>query len=125
MQYWRAGRLLEMLAQGRVDGSWLKHLKQRQKTQGFILDDLGPEPLTKAQCNDLLEIIEDRYGQNSTIVASQFPVDKWHGLMESPTTADAILDRLVHNAHRLVLLGESMRKITRQWKATKKRVKKQ
>ncbi|HHR4052890.1 TPA: IS21-like element helper ATPase IstB [Salmonella enterica] len=109
-QYWRTGRLLELLAQGRLDGSWLKHLKQLQKTQVLILDDLGLEPLTNAQCNDLLEIIEDRYGQSSTIVVSQFPVDKWYGLMENPTTADAILDRLVHNAHRLVLKGESMRK---------------
>lgn len=110
VQYWRTGRLLEVLAQGRVDGSWLKHLKQLQKTQVLILDDLGLEPLTHAQCNDLLEIVEDRYGQSSTIVVSQFPVDKWHGLMENPTTADAILDRLVHNTHRLVLQGESMRK---------------
>lgn len=76
----------------------------------LILDDLGLEPLTNPQCNDLLEIIEDRYEQSSTIVVSQFPVDKWHGLMENPTTADAILDRLVHNAHRLALQGESMRK---------------
>ncbi|EAQ9997898.1 AAA family ATPase [Salmonella enterica] len=110
VQYWRTGRLLELLAQGRVDGSWLKHLKQLQKIQVFILDDLGLEPLTNAQCNDQLEILEDRYGQSSTIVVSQFPVDKWHGLMENPTTADAILDRLVHNSHRLVLQGESMRK---------------
>ena len=110
VQYWRTGRLLEMLAQGRVDGSWLRHLKQLQKTQVLILDDLGLEPLTNAQCNDLLEIVEDRYGQSSTIVVSQFPVDKWHGLMENPTTADAILDRLVHNAHRVGLQGESMRK---------------
>ncbi len=110
VQYWRTGRLLELLAQGRVDGSWLKHLKQLQKTQVLVLDDLGLEPLTTAQCNDLLEIIEDRYGQSSTIVVSQFPVDKWHGLMENPTTSDAILDRLVHNSHRLVLQGESMRK---------------
>ncbi len=108
VQYWRTGRLLEMLGQGRVDGSWLKHLKhlkQLQKTQVLILDDMGLEPLTNAQCNDLLEIIQDRYGQSSTIVVSQFPVDKWHGLMENPTTADAILDRLVHNTHRVVLQG--------------------
>lgn len=99
-----------MLAQGRVDGSWLKHLKQLQKTQVLILDDLGLEPLTNVQCNDLLEIVEDRYGKSSTIVVSQFPVDKWYGLMENPTTADAILDSLVHNAYRLVLQGVSMRK---------------
>lgn len=65
-----------VLAQGRVDGSWLKHLKQLQKTEVLILDDLGLEPLTNLQCNDLPEIIEDRYEQSSTIVVSQFPVDK-------------------------------------------------
>ncbi|ELJ5203479.1 IS21 family transposase [Escherichia coli] len=108
--YCRTGRLLEQLAQGRVDGSWLKYLKQLQKIQVLILDDLGLEQLSNAQCNDLLELIEDRYGQSSTIVVSQFPVDKWHGLMENPTTADAILDRLVHNSHRVVLQGESLRK---------------
>ncbi len=110
VQYWRVGRLFETLAQGRVDGSWLKQLRLLQKTAVLILDDLGLEPLTNQQCNDLLEIVEDRYEQSSTIVISQFPVDKWYGLMENPTTADAILDRLVHNAHRLVLQGESMRK---------------
>ncbi|SIZ65959.1 transposase subunit [Shigella sonnei] len=76
------------------------------KLQGFT----ALEQLSNAQCNDLLEITEDRYGQSSTIVVSQFPVDKWHGLMENPTTADAILDRLVHNSHRVVLQGESLRK---------------
>ena len=110
VRYCRTGRLLEQLAQGRVDGSWLKYLKQLQKIQVLILDDLGLEQLSNAQCNDLLELIEDRYGQSSTIVVSQFPVDKWHGLMENPTTADAILDRLVHNSHRVVLQGESLRK---------------
>ncbi|MGK7237707.1 IS21-like element helper ATPase IstB [Escherichia coli] len=91
-------------------GRLLKYLKQLQKIQVLILDDLGLEQLSNAQCNDLLELIEDRDGQSSTIVVSQFPVDKWHGLMENPTTADAILDRLVHNSHRVVLQGESLRK---------------
>ncbi len=107
VRYCRTWRLLEQLTQGRVDGSWLKYLKQLQKIQVLILDDLGLEQLSNAQCNDLLELIEDRYGQSST---SQFPVDKWHGLMENPTTADAILERLVHNSHRVVLQGESLRK---------------
>lgn len=84
-----------------MDGSWLNQLRLLQKTVVLILDDL--EPLTNQQCNDLLEIVKDRYEQSSTIVISQFPVDKWYGLMENPTTANAILDRLVHNAHRLVL----------------------
>ncbi len=83
VRYCRTGRLLEQLAQGRVDGSWLNYLKQLQKIQILILDDLGLEQLSNAQCNDLLELIEDRYGQSSTIVVSQFPVDKWHGLMET------------------------------------------
>ncbi len=104
---------------------WLKHLKQLQKTQVLILDDLGLEPLSNAQCNDLLEIIEDRYEQSSTIVVSQFPVDKWHGLMENPTPAEAILDRLVHNTHRLVLQGESMRKNKLAVESDEKKVKKQ
>ncbi|HFR2105616.1 TPA: IS21-like element ISSso4 family helper ATPase IstB, partial [Shigella sonnei] len=70
VRYCRTGRLLEQLAQGRVDGSWLKYLKQLQKIQVLILDDLGLEQLSNAQCNDLLEITEDRYGQSSTIVVS-------------------------------------------------------
>ncbi|HFV9933121.1 TPA: IS21-like element helper ATPase IstB [Salmonella enterica subsp. enterica serovar Bovismorbificans] len=111
VQFWRMARLLETLAQGHHDGSWLKILKQLQKTRLLILDDLGLELLTTRQCNDLLEILEDRYGQNSTIVISQLPVEQWYGLMENPTTADAILDRLIHNAHRLELKGESMRKM--------------
>lgn len=110
VRYCRTGRLLEQLAQGRVDGSWLKYLKRLQKIQVLILDDLGLEQLSYAQYNNLLGLIEDRYGQSSTIVVSQFPVDKWHGLMKNPTTADAILDRLVHNSHRLLLQGESLRK---------------
>lgn len=75
----------------------LRHHRENQELP--LLDDLGLEPLSNAQCNDLLEIIEDRYGQSSTTVISEFSVDKWHALMENPTTADAILNRLVHNGH--------------------------
>lgn len=110
VQYWRTGRLLDQLEQGRLDGSWLKQLKQLQKTELLILDDLGLEAITTRQCSDLLEITEDRYGQTSTILISQLPVEKWYGVMENPTTADAFLDRLIHNAHRLELQGESLRK---------------
>lgn len=113
VQYWRTGRLLEQLEQleqGRLDGSWLNQLKQMQKIELLILDDLGLEAITTRQCNDLLEITEDRYGKNSTILISQLPVEKWYGVMENPTTADAFLDRLIHNAHRLELQGESLRK---------------
>lgn len=110
VQYWRTGRLLDLLEQGRLDGSWLKQLKQLQKIDLLILDDLGLEAITTRQCNDLLEITEDRYGQASTILISQLPVEKWYDVMENPTTADAFLDRLIHNAHRLELQGESLRK---------------
>lgn len=110
VQYWRMGRLLDQLEQGRLDGSWLKQLKQLQKIELLILDDLGLEVITTRQCNDLLEITEDRYGQTSTILISQLPVEQWYGVMENPTVADAFLDRLIHNAHRLELQGESLRK---------------
>lgn len=110
VQCWRVTRLLEALGAGRVDGSYLKQLKQLQKIELLILDDLGLEPLNSQQCNDLLEILEDRYEQKSTIVISQLPVDQWYGVMENPTVADAILDRLIHSAYRLPLKGESLRK---------------
>ncbi|WP_447887417.1 IS21-like element helper ATPase IstB [Serratia fonticola] len=110
VQCWRVTRLLESLATGHVDGSYLKQLKQLQKVELLLLDDLGLESLRTQQCNDLLEILEDRHEEKSTIVISQLPVDKWYGVMENPTAADAILDRLIHNAHRLALRGESMRK---------------
>jgi DNA replication protein DnaC len=79
----------------------------------LILDDWGLEPLEAAARHDLLEILEERYGRRSTVVTSQLPVDKWHEIIGDPTYADAILDRLVHNAHRIDLSGESLRK-TRQ-----------
>jgi hypothetical protein len=75
-----------------------------------ILDDWGPEPLDAEQRRDLLEIVEDRYEARSIIVTSQLPVDRWYEIIGNPTIADAILDRLVHNAHRIELKGESLRK---------------
>ncbi|HHA1936126.1 TPA: IS21-like element helper ATPase IstB [Enterobacter ludwigii] len=110
VQYWRVNRLLEALGAGHADGSYLKQMKSLQKVELLILDDLGLENLTVRQSSDLLEVVEDRYEKGSTIVISQLPVDKWYGLMENPTTADALLDRLIHGAHRLNLQGESMRK---------------
>lgn len=110
VQSWRVTRLLESLGMGHVDGSYLKQLKQLQKVELLLLDDLGLEALRSQQCNDLLEVLEDRYEQKSTVVISQLPVEKWYGVMENPTAADAILDRLIHKAHRIELRGESMRK---------------
>jgi len=78
--------------------------------QLLILDDWGLEPLDAAARHDLLEILEERHGRRSTIVTSQLPVDKWHDVIGNPTYADAILDRLVHNAHRIDLTGDSLRR---------------
>jgi DNA replication protein DnaC len=76
----------------------------------LILDDWGLAPLNPDARRDLLEIIDDRHGRTATLITSQFPIDRWHDLIGEPTLADAILDRLVHNAHRIELKGESMRK---------------
>jgi DNA replication protein DnaC len=76
--------------------------------QLLILDDWGLDPLDAAARHDLLEILEERYGRRSTIITSQIPVDKWHELIGDPTYADAILDRIVHNAHRINLIGHSL-----------------
>jgi DNA replication protein DnaC len=85
-------------------------MKQLAGTELLILDDLAIAPLTASQRNDFMELIEDRHGLRSTLVASQLPVDHWHDYLADPTLADAILDRLLHNAHRLPLKGASMRK---------------
>lgn len=96
---------------GHGDGSYSKQLKQLAKVDLLILDDWGLEQLSQSQRNDLLEIMDDRHNQSSTIVTSQLPVSKWHDSIGDATLAEAILDRLTHNAHRLKLKGESMRKI--------------
>ena len=98
------------LALARGDGRYPKVLKALARTDLLILDDWGPEKLNDEQRRDLLEIIEDRYEKRSTIVTSQVPVDHWYDMIGNPTIADAILDRLVHNAYRIELSGESLRK---------------
>ena len=80
----------------------------------LVLDDWGPEPLSADQRRDLLEIVEDRYDVGSIIITSQLPVDRWYEIIGSPTHADAILDRVVHNAYRIALDGESLRKAKRK-----------
>ena len=85
-------------------------MRQLAKVDLLILDDWGPEPLTAEQRRDLLEIVEDRYNARSLIITSQVPVDHWYEIVGNPTLADAILDRVVHNAHRIDLKGESRRK---------------
>jgi DNA replication protein DnaC len=108
--YQRLPRLLPELALARADGRYPKLLASLGKPRLLVLDDWGLHPPTDAGRRDLLEILEDRYGRRSTLVTSQLPVDRWHDALGDPTLADAILDRLVHNAHRLPLRGESMRK---------------
>jgi DNA replication protein DnaC len=108
--YHRVPRLFEALGLARGDGRHARLLKSIARTQLLVLDDWGLANLTPDQGRDLLEIIDDRQGRGSTIVTSQLPVEHWHEAIANPTVADAILDRLVHNAHRLILKGESMRK---------------
>ena len=108
--YQRLPRLLEELALSHHDGRYRKLMKSLLKADLLILDDFGLAPLTTEQQRDLLEIIDDRYDRRSTLVTSQLPVKHWHDILADPTLADAILDRLVHNAYKIELKGESMRK---------------
>ncbi|MBB4233474.1 IS21-like element helper ATPase IstB [Rhizobium esperanzae] len=108
--YHRLPRLFATLALARGDGRYPKVLKALARTDLLILDDWGPEKLNDEQRRDLLEIVEDRYEKRSTIVTSQVPVEHWYDMIGNPTIADAVLDRLVHNAYRFELSGESMRK---------------
>ena len=108
--YRRLPRLFDALALARSDGQHARLLKMLARVDLLILDDWGLAPMLPEQRRDLLEIMEDRHGRGSTIVTSQLPVEHWHEIIGDPTIADAILDRLVHNAHRLTLKGESLRK---------------
>ncbi|WP_374344412.1 IS21-like element helper ATPase IstB [Phenylobacterium sp.] len=110
--YQRVPRLFEALTLARGDGRHARLLKTLGRVDLLILDDWGLSILTANQRIDLLEILEDRHGRGSTIVTSQIPVDQWHDVIGDPTLADAILDRLVHNAHRLTLTGDSMRRLS-------------
>jgi DNA replication protein DnaC len=109
--YHRLPRLFDALALARGDGRHARLLKSLARVELLILDDWGLATLTPEQGRDMLEIVEDRHNRGSTIVTSQLPVDHWHETIANPTIADAILDRLVHNAHRLTLNGESLRKM--------------
>ena len=108
--YHRVPRLFDALALARGDGRHARMLKNLARVELLILDDWGLGAITHEQARDLLEIMEDRHGRGSTIVTSQLAIEHWHELIPNPTIADAILDRFVHNAHRLVLDGESIRK---------------
>ncbi|HYZ39110.1 MAG TPA: IS21-like element helper ATPase IstB [Stellaceae bacterium] len=108
--YQRIPRLFADLALARGDGRYARLMRALGGVKLLILDDWGLEPLASDQRRDLLEIVEDRYGRGATLIASQVPVDRWHDLIGDPTLADAILDRIVHNASRIQLRGESLRR---------------
>ena len=108
--YQRLPRLLQDIGVSRHDGRYHKLMNQVVKCEVLVLDDLLISPLTREEQKDLLEIVEERYDRKATVVTSQLPVKAWHDAMQDPTLADAILDRLVHNAYKIELKGESMRR---------------
>lgn len=109
--YKRAPRFYQEIAIARADGSYPKLMNKLLKVKVLIIDDFCITPMADAERRDLLEVIEDRQGISSTIVVTQIPIDNWFDTIGDPTLADAILDRLIHNAHKIHLKGESMRKI--------------
>jgi DNA replication protein DnaC len=109
--YARVPRLFADLELAHGDGRFVRLFRTLVKADLLILDDWGPDRLTANQRRDLMEIVEDRHGRGSTLITSQLPTDTWHEVIGEPTFADAILDRIVHNAYRLALDGPSMRKI--------------
>src|SRR5688500_12280009 len=110
MHVYRLPRLIEELQLARGDGRFLRVLKKLSRVDLLVLDDWGLARLSVSHQTDMLELLDDRHQCRSTIVTSQVPVENWHEAMADPTLADAILDRLVHNAHHIKLKGESMRK---------------
>ena len=111
MLYTRFARLLEELRIAHGDGSFTRRLAQFAKTDAMILDDWALAPIGQSERTDLLELLDDRSTGKSTIITSQLPVDRWHEYFNDPTLADAILDRVIHQSHRIALKGEeSMRK---------------
>lgn len=109
-RYLRLTQLIEDMALARTDGSYPKLMNRLQKTELLAIDDYGLAPLNQTERRDLLEVIEDRSGRRATLLASQLPLEHWHEVIGDATFADAILDRLVHHAHRISLKGPSMRR---------------
>ena len=109
-RYLRLTQLIEDMALARADGSYPKLMSRLQKTDLLAIDDYGMAPLNQTERRDLLEVTEDRSGRRATLLASQLPLDHWHEVIGDATFADAILDRLVHHAHRISLKGASMRR---------------
>jgi DNA replication protein DnaC len=110
VRYLRLPALVEQLRIAHGDGSYARVMQQLLKTELLILDDWGMQKVTASQRQDLMEVIEDRHGRRATLIASQLPTELWHEYIGEATLADAILDQLLHGAHRIPLAGESMRK---------------
>lgn len=110
MKYFNTTRLFAQLKIAKTDGSYLKELAKIERFHLIILDDFGLHPMDQQNRMAFLEIIEDRHGKGSMILTSQLPVSKWYEIIGEKTIADATMDRLVHNAHRVEITGESMRK---------------
>jgi DNA replication protein DnaC len=111
VRYLHTARFLHSLSRARQDGSYLNVLRPMATTEVLILDDWMRDPIPLSAAQDLLEVFDDRFGHSATIFASQVPVSDWHARFPDPTLADAILDRIVHNAYSLSLLGDSQRKL--------------
>ena len=112
--YFNINRLFTVLKMAKADGTYLKWIDKIERQDLLILDDFGIKPLDNPKRHFLMDIIEDRHAKKATIIASQLPVAKWHEVIGEGTVADAILDRIVHQAHRIELKGESMRKSKRK-----------
>lgn len=108
--YYRASRLIEYVAAEKAIGNYLKIIEKLGKIKLLVIDDLGPDIMTRDQRNIFLEIVEERYLTASTVIASQLPFEQWYAVFDEPTTADAICDRLFHNAFKIQIGGDSMRK---------------
>jgi DNA replication protein DnaC len=111
VRYLHTARFLHTLTQARQDGSYLNLLRSLSRMEVLILDDWMRDPIQLSSAQDLLEVFDDRFGKSATIIISQVPVSDWHARFPDPTLADAILDRTIHNAYRLTLLGDSQRKL--------------
>lgn len=110
-RYFRLSKLLEKLLMSRGDGTYFRLFNSITKVDLLIIDDWGLKPLASHECGELMELFEERFNTSSTIIASQLPIEHWTNTLTEPTLADAILDRIVHNAHKISLKGESMRKV--------------
>lgn len=108
--YYRVSRFMEVVAAEKALGNYLKIIEKIGRLKLLVLDDLGPDVMTKEQRNFFLEIVEERYLTGSTIITSQLPFEQWYEVFGEPSNADAICDRLFHNAHKIQIKGESMRK---------------